>query len=194
MDLQPWSPSIAVYFAASRTRSAEITRWDTEIIVSIPKKLSSLIFPKACFIFTYPEATFPSPSSSSKPGVLTYVRFFCVSCYQKHIRSLHQPSQWGCLTTAVSKLVSLLKPEQQQEEGYRLCQPLPNTLTAAKSSPPSDELADSPAVSIAGPVLEAFPGITPLLPMREGQSSHQHQSWCFSVLGSAHRSKQLRAS
>lgn len=77
------------------------------------------------------------------------------------------------MTTAVSKLVSLLKPEQQQdaEEGDRLCQPLPNTLTAAKSSPPSDELAQSPAVSIAGPALEAFPVITPLLPKGESELS-----------------------
>lgn len=81
-------------------------------------------------------------------------------------QELYQPSQGVSLPDHSSgqNSFSLLKQKQHQDsvEGDRLHQPQPDTLPVwLWAPPPSERLAQSPAVSTVGPVLEAFPRITP---------------------------------
>lgn len=82
----------------------------------------------------------------------------------KAIRSCTNPLKESLLDhSSGQNSFSLLKHKQQDsEEGDRLHQPLPDTLPVwLWAPPPSEQLAQSPAVSTVGPVLEAFPRINP---------------------------------
>lgn len=131
-----------------------------------PKRLFlfSLIFPQACLFFTYPEIVLPLPleasrNSSSSQQHRHMSAFLCQLLPKGRREPAPTRSVRLCLTTAVSRSVSLLAQEQQRaaQEGDRLCQPLPDTLTAAKSSPSLRRAGTKPSPFHSWPSAGSFP-------------------------------------
>lgn len=183
----------------SRTWTAEIVRWDTEITNLPPHRgaasshwcspntpLSLLIQ----ILFLLPLNT----SRNSSPEAL-HVRFFHANCYQSH-QELYQPSQ-GVSAWPQFWTEQFFSPETQAAGlwGRRQAAPAPAWYTPcmALSSPSFWTAGTKPSCFHSWPSAGSFPKNQPpfLLLIMESQSSQQHWSGCFSVLGSEQRSEQF---
>lgn len=110
----PQTPQF-VYFTVSKTRTAEIVRWDTEITNLPPHRdtssshrfppntPSSLLIQRLCLL---PLNTSRNSSSSSSPEA-QHIRFFHANCYQRPSRAVPTLSRNLCLTTALGRTVFL---------------------------------------------------------------------------------------
>lgn len=184
-----------------RTGTAEIVRWDTKITNLPPhsRASSSCWFPPNAPLSSLIKRLFPLPLNTSRNSSSSSSldpTFFHANCYQRPSRAVPTLSRSLCLTTALHRIVFFSSNSSSTRTlrkatgctspclihslyGSELPLP-PKGWHKARLFP---HLAQSWKLSRESPLL--------LLPIIENQSSQQHWSGCFSVLGSEQRSEQL---